>query len=237
MALLELNDIPTYYGAIHALRGVTLSIDEGEIVTLIGANGAGKSTTLRTISGLLRPRQGEITLRGKSIVGMPPHKIVGLGICQSPEGRRVFGRMTVQENLEMGAFSRARTNGLADDYERVYTLFPRLRERIAQHAGTLSGGEQQMLAMGRALMAAPKILLLDEPSMGLSPILVEQIFQIITEINKQGTTVLLVEQNALMALGVANRGYILQTGEIVLTDEASALTRNPAVRDAYLGGG
>ena len=237
MALLELNDVHTYYGAIHALRGVTLSIDEGEIVTLIGANGAGKSTTLRTISGLLKPRQGEITLRGKSIVGMPPHQIVGLGICQSPEGRRVFGRMTVQENLEMGAFSRSGTNGLADDYERVYTLFPRLRERIAQHAGTLSGGEQQMLAMGRALMAAPKILLLDEPSMGLSPILVEQIFQIITEINKQGTTVLLVEQNALMALGVANRGYILQTGEIVLTDEASALTRNPAVRDAYLGGG
>ena len=237
MALLELNDVHTYYGAIHALRGVTLSIDEGEIVTLIGANGAGKSTTLRTISGLLKPRQGEITLRGKSIVGMPPHQIVGLGICQSPEGRRVFGRMTVQENLEMGAFSRSGTNGLADDYERVYTLFPRLRERIAQHAGTLSGGEQQMLAMGRTLMAAPKILLLDEPSMGLSPILVEQIFQIITEINKQGTTVLLVEQNALMALGVANRGYILQTGEIVLTDEASALTRNPAVRDAYLGGG
>jgi branched-chain amino acid transport system ATP-binding protein len=219
------------------LRGVTLSIDEGEIVTLIGANGAGKSTTLRTISGLLKPRQGEITLRGKSIVGMPPHQIVGLGICQSPEGRRVFGRMTVQENLEMGAFSRTGPANLADDYERVYTLFPRLRERIAQHAGTLSGGEQQMLAMGRALMAAPKILLLDEPSMGLSPILVEQIFQIIKEINKQGTTVLLVEQNALMALGVANRGYILQTGEIVLTDEASALTRNPAVRDAYLGGG
>ena len=237
MALLELNDIHTYYGAIHALRGVTLSIDEGEIVTLIGANGAGKSTTLRTISGLLKPRQGEITLRGKSIVGMPPHQIVGLGICQSPEGRRVFGRMTVQENLEMGAFSRTGPANLADDYERVYTLFPRLRERIAQHAGTLSGGEQQMLAMGRALMAAPKILLLDEPSMGLSPILVEQIFQIIKEINKQGTTVLLVEQNALMALGVANRGYILQTGEIVLTDEASALTRNPAVRDAYLGGG
>jgi branched-chain amino acid transport system ATP-binding protein len=237
VALLELNDIHTYYGAIHALRGVTLSIDEGEIVTLIGANGAGKSTTLRTISGLLKPRQGEITLRGKSIVGMPPHQIVGLGICQSPEGRRVFGRMTVQENLEMGAFSRTGPANLADDYERVYTLFPRLRERIAQHAGTLSGGEQQMLAMGRALMAAPKILLLDEPSMGLSPILVEQIFQIIKEINKQGTTVLLVEQNALMALGVANRGYILQTGEIVLTDEASALTRNPAVRDAYLGGG
>jgi branched-chain amino acid transport system ATP-binding protein len=237
MALLELNDVHTYYGAIHALRGVTLSIDEGEIVTLIGSNGAGKSTTLRTISGLLKPRQGQITLRGKKINGMPPHEIVGLGICQSPEGRRVFARMTVHENLEMGAFSRKDTTGLATDFERVYTLFPRLRERTAQHAGTLSGGEQQMLAMGRALMAAPKILLLDEPSMGLSPILVEQIFQIITEINKQGTTVLLVEQNALMALGVAHRGYILQTGEIVLTDEAAALARNPAVREAYLGGG
>jgi branched-chain amino acid transport system ATP-binding protein len=237
MALLEINDIHTYYGAIHALRGVTMTIDEGEIVTLIGANGAGKSTTLRTISGLLKPRQGSITLRGKKIDGMRPHEIVGLGVCQSPEGRRVFARMTVHENLEMGAFSRTDTSGLADDYERVYTLFPRLRERTGQHAGTLSGGEQQMLAMGRALMAAPKILLLDEPSMGLAPILVEQIFQIITEINKQGTTVLLVEQNALMALGVANRGYILQTGEIVLTDEASKLARNPAVREAYLGGG
>jgi branched-chain amino acid transport system ATP-binding protein len=237
VALLELNDIHTYYGAIHALRGVTLSIDEGEIVTLIGSNGAGKSTTLRTISGLLKPRQGEITLRGKAINGMRPHEIVGLGICQSPEGRRVFARMTVHENLEMGAFSRRDTAGLPADFERVYTLFPRLRERTSQAAGTLSGGEQQMLAMGRALMAAPKILLLDEPSMGLAPILVEQIFEIITTINKQGTTVLLVEQNALMALGVANRGYILQTGEIVLTDEAAALARNPAVRDAYLGGG
>jgi len=236
MALLEINDIHTYYGAIHALRGVTLSIDEGEIVTLIGANGAGKSTTLRTISGLIRPREGSITLRGKKIDGMRPHEIVGLGICQSPEGRRVFARMSVHENLEMGAFSRADTSNLANDFERVYTLFPRLRERTSQHAGTLSGGEQQMLAMGRALMAAPKILLLDEPSMGLAPILVEQIFHIITEINKQGTTVLLVEQNALMALGVANRGYILQTGEIVLTDDAAKLARNPAVREAYLGG-
>ncbi|MFL5675537.1 MAG: ABC transporter ATP-binding protein [Chloroflexota bacterium] len=236
MALLELDDIHTYYGAIHALRGVSMTIDEGEIVTLIGANGAGKSTTLRTISGLLRPRLGSITLRGKKIDGMRPHEIVGLGICQSPEGRRVFARMSVHENLEMGAFSRSDKSGLPADFERVYTLFPRLRERTAQHAGTLSGGEQQMLAMGRALMAAPKILLLDEPSMGLAPILVEQIFQIITEINKQGTTVLLVEQNALMALGVANRGYILQTGEIVLTDQASQLARNPAVREAYLGG-
>jgi branched-chain amino acid transport system ATP-binding protein len=234
--LLEVEDLRVHYGKIEAIRGISIEVDEGEIVTLIGANGAGKSTTLRTISGLLRPRQGQITLRGKSIVGMPPHQIVGLGICQSPEGRRVFGRMTVQENLEMGAFSRVRSAEVAAEYERVYTLFPRLRERIAQHAGTLSGGEQQMLAIGRALMADPKILLLDEPSMGLAPILVEQIFEIIKTINKQGTTVLLVEQNALMALGVANRGYILQTGEIVLTDEASALARNPAVRDAYLGG-
>ena len=236
MALLELNDVHTYYGAIHALRGITLSIDEGEIVTLIGANGAGKSTTLRTISGLLKPRQGQITLRGESIAGMAPHRIVGLGVCQSPEGRRVFARMSVHENLEMGAFSRTDKSSLPNDFERVYTLFPRLRERMGQQAGTLSGGEQQMLAIGRALMAAPKILLLDEPSMGLSPILVEQIFEIVTEINKQGTTVLLVEQNALMALGVANRGYILQTGEIVLTDEAAKLARNPAVREAYLGG-
>jgi branched-chain amino acid transport system ATP-binding protein len=237
MPLLELKDIHTYYGAIHALRGISLTIDEGEIVTLIGSNGAGKSTTLRTISGLLKPREGEITLRGKRIDGMRPHEIVTLGLSQSPEGRRVFARMSVHENLEMGAFSRRDTAALPADFERVYTLFPRLRERTAQRAGTLSGGEQQMLAMGRALMAAPKLLLLDEPSMGLSPILVEQIFEIITAINKQGTTVLLVEQNALMALAVANRGYILQTGEIVLSDAAAALARNPAVRDAYLGGG
>ena len=238
MALLELKDVHTYYGAIHALRGVSMTIDEGEIVTLIGSNGAGKSTTLRTISGLLKPRQGEITLRGKRIDGTPPHQIVTLGVSQSPEGRRVFARMSVHENLEMGAFSRRDTaSAVSADFERVYALFPRLRERTAQRAGTLSGGEQQMLAIGRALMAAPKLLLLDEPSMGLAPILVEQIFEIITAINKQGTTVLLVEQNALMALGVANRGYILQTGEIVLTDDATALSRNPAVKEAYLGGG
>ncbi|HEV7603882.1 MAG TPA: ABC transporter ATP-binding protein [Candidatus Limnocylindrales bacterium] len=237
MPLLELKDIHTYYGAIHALRGISMTIDEGEIVTLIGSNGAGKSTTLRTISGLLKPRQGEIRLRDKRIDGIPPHEIVTLGVCQSPEGRRVFARMSVHENLEMGAFSRRDTAAVTADFERVYTLFPRLRERTAQRAGTLSGGEQQMLAIGRALMAAPKLLLLDEPSMGLAPILVEQIFEIITTINKQGTTVLLVEQNALMALGVANRGYILQTGEIVLSDAAASLARNPAVRDAYLGGG
>ena len=236
MALLELTDVHTYYGAIHALRGVSMSIEEGEIVTLIGSNGAGKSTTLRTISGLLRPRQGEIVLRGKRIDGLPPHEIVTLGISQSPEGRRVFARMTVQENLEMGAFARRDRANLAAEFDRVYGLFPRLRERISQRAGTLSGGEQQMLAMGRALMSAPKVLLLDEPSMGLAPILVEQIFDIIKTINEQGSTVLLVEQNALMALGVASRGYILQTGEIVLSDTAAALQTNDGVRAAYLGG-
>jgi branched-chain amino acid transport system ATP-binding protein len=236
VALLELSDVHTYYGAIHALRGVTMSIEEGEIVTLIGSNGAGKSTTLRTISGLLKPRQGEIVLRGKRIDGLPPHEIVTLGISQSPEGRRVFARMTVQENLEMGAFARRDRANLAAEFERVYELFPRLRERISQRAGTLSGGEQQMLAMGRALMSAPKVLLLDEPSMGLAPILVEQIFDIIKTINEQGSTVLLVEQNALMALGVASRGYILQTGEIVLSDTAAALRTNDGVRAAYLGG-
>jgi branched-chain amino acid transport system ATP-binding protein len=236
MALLELNDIHTYYGAIHALRGVTLNVEEGEIVTLIGSNGAGKSTTLRTISGQLRPRQGEITLRGKRIDGRPAHEIVEMGVCQSPEGRRVFSRMSVHENLEMGAFSRNDKAAIQADFERVYGLFPRLKERESQKAGTMSGGEQQMLAIARALMAAPKVLLLDEPSMGLAPILVEQIFEIIKTINEQGTTVLLVEQNALMALAIANRGYILQTGEIVLADEAPALAKNPAVRAAYLGG-
>ena len=236
MALLELNDIHTYYGAIHALRGVTLNVEEGEIVTLIGSNGAGKSTTLRTISGQLRPRQGTITLRGKRIEARPPHEIVELGVCQSPEGRRVFSRMSVHENLEMGAFSRRDKAAISADFERVYGLFPRLKERESQKAGTMSGGEQQMLAIARALMAEPKVLLLDEPSMGLAPILVEQIFDIIKTINQQGTTVLLVEQNALMALAIANRGYILQTGEIVLADEAAALAKNPAVRSAYLGG-
>jgi branched-chain amino acid transport system ATP-binding protein len=235
MALLELRDVHTYYGAIHALRGVSINVEEGEIVTLIGSNGAGKSTTLRTISGLLRPRQGEIKLRDERIDGRRPHEIVALGICQSPEGRRVFSRMSVHENLEMGAFARRDRTTIAADFERVYGLFPRLKERTAQRAGTLSGGEQQMLAIGRALMAAPRVLLLDEPSMGLAPILVEQIFEIIRTINKSGTTVLLVEQNALMALGIANRGYILQTGEIVLTDSAAKLRQNPAVRKAYLG--
>jgi len=236
MALLELKDVHTYYGAIHALRGVSLTVDEGEIVTLIGSNGAGKSTTLRTISGLLRPREGEITLRDQRITGLAPHRIVALGVCQSPEGRRVFARMSVHENLNMGAFARKDKDQVAKDYERVYDLFPRLRERMDQKAGTLSGGEQQMLAIGRALMSAPRVLLLDEPSMGLAPILVEQIFEIIRTINQQGTTVLLVEQNALMALGIAHRGYILQTGEIVLSDVSDNLRRNEAVRRAYLGG-
>ncbi len=235
MALLELRDVHTYYGAIHALRGVTVDVGEGEIVTLIGANGAGKSTTLRTISGLLRPRSGEIRLRGDRIDGRRPHEIVALGVCQSPEGRRVFPRMSVRENLEMGAFARRDRAGLAAEYDRVYGLFPRLLERRDQQAGTLSGGEQQMLAIGRALMAAPKVLLLDEPSMGLAPILVEQIFQIIRTINEQGTAVLLVEQNALMALAIARRGYILQTGEVVLSDKAERLRQDPAVRKAYLG--
>jgi len=236
MALLELKDVHTFYGAIHALRGVSISVEDGEIVTLIGSNGAGKSTTLRTISGLLRPREGTITLEGKRIDQLRPHQIVELGVCQSPEGRRVFARMTVQENLEMGAFSRRDgAAAIATDSDRVYGLFPRLKERISQKAGTLSGGEQQMLAIGRALMSAPRVLLLDEPSMGLAPILVEQIFEIIKTINKQGTTVLLVEQNALMALAIANRGYILQTGEIVLSQDAASLRQNEAVRKSYLG--
>jgi branched-chain amino acid transport system ATP-binding protein len=235
VALLELKDVHTYYGAIHALRGVSFEVEEGEIVTLIGSNGAGKSTTLRTISGLLKPRQGEIWLRGQRIDGKRPHEIVELGVCQSPEGRRVFARMSVQENLEMGAFARRDRAGLPAEYERVYQLVPRLLERKVQKAGTLSGGEQQMLAIGRALMAAPKVLLLDEPSMGLAPILVEQIFDIVKTINEQGTTVLLVEQNALMALGIASRGYILQTGEVVLADTAERLSQDEAVRKAYLG--
>jgi len=235
MALLELRDVHAYYGKIHALKGISLSVEEGEIVTLIGANGAGKSTTLKTISGLLRPRAGSILLEGERIDGRRPHEVVALGICQSPEGRRVFSRMTVIENLEMGAFLRRSGPELAQDFERVWELFPRLQERRNQKAGTLSGGEQQMLAIGRALMARPKVLLLDEPSMGLAPILVELIFEHITNINRQGTTILVVEQNALMALGIAARGYILQTGTIVLADESKRLRQNDEVRKAYLG--
>jgi len=235
MALLEVNDIHTYYGAIHALKGLSIHVDKGEIVTLIGANGAGKSTTLNTICGLLHPRDGVIYLEGEPIQGLPAHTIVLRGVAQAPEGRRVFGRLNVTENLEMGAFARRDKDGIRRDMERVFTLFPRLKERAHQVAGTLSGGEQQMLAIGRALMANPRLLLLDEPSMGLAPILVEAIFDTIREINKQGTTVLLVEQNALMALSVAQRGYVLETGEIVLHDAAAALQENEMVRKAYLG--
>jgi len=236
MALLELRDVHAYYGNIHALKGISLTVDEGEIVTLIGANGAGKTTTLKTISGLLRPRAGEITFDGERIDGLRADQVVRLRITQSPEGRRIFPRMSVQENLEMGAFQRNKGPELDADFERVFTLFPRLRERRWQAGGTLSGGEQQMLAIGRALMASPRLILLDEPSMGLAPILVEQIFDIIKDINAQGTTVLLVEQNALMALGIARRGYILQTGEIVLADDSARLADNPDVKKAYLGG-
>jgi branched-chain amino acid transport system ATP-binding protein len=236
MALLELRDVHTYYGNIHALKGISLTIDKGEIVTLIGSNGAGKSTTLKTISGLLRPREGEIWFDGQRLDGTPAHQVVVRGISQSPEGRRIFPRMTVRENLEMGAFQRPKGAERDADFDRVYTLFPRLKERNSQNGGTLSGGEQQMLAIGRALMARPTVLLLDEPSMGLAPILVEQIFDIVKDINATGTTVLLVEQNALMALGIAKRGYILQTGEIVLQDAADRLMVNPEVQKAYLGG-
>ena len=232
--LLELDDIHTYYGNIHALKGISLHVEKGEVVTLIGSNGAGKSTTLRTISGIQRAREGRVMFDGREIHAMPPHDVVTLGIAQSPEGRHVFARMSVYENLQMGAFSRP-GQSITDDVARVYELFPRLKERRAQKAGTLSGGEQQMLAIGRALMAEPTLLLLDEPSMGLSPILTEQIFKIISDINAQGTTVLLVEQNAQMALNVANRGYVLQTGQIILADTAANLAANEQVRQAYLG--
>jgi branched-chain amino acid transport system ATP-binding protein len=231
--VLQVNDIHTYYGHIHALKGVSIEVQQGEIVSLIGSNGAGKSTTLKTISGLLSPRDGSVMFNGQRISGIPAHKVATLGVAQSPEGRRVFPRMSVLENLEMGAFVRGKVD--QSDLARVLDLFPRLKERIGQKAGTMSGGEQQMLAIGRALMARPTLLLLDEPSMGLSPILVEQIFQIVKEINVQGTTVLLVEQNALMALAISHRGYVLQTGAIVLSDNAPALLRNEMVRKAYLG--
>jgi len=233
--LLELQDVHSYYGNIHALKGISLTVDKGEIVTLIGANGAGKSTTLRTISGIIKPRQGAVKLAGERIDELPAHKVVERGVLQSPEGRRIFPRLSVQENLEMGAFTRTDKDGIAQDMERVFGLFPRLKERATQRGGTLSGGEQQMLAIGRALMGAPKVLLLDEPSMGLAPVLVEQIFSIIKDINKQGITILLVEQNALMALGIAHRGYVLQTGQIVLADSAQGLSENETVQKAYLG--
>jgi branched-chain amino acid transport system ATP-binding protein len=233
--VLRLDDIHVYYGAIHALKGVSLRVGAGEIVTLIGANGAGKSTTLRAINGLNRPRQGSIHFEGRDITTRPPHDIVAGGIAQSPEGRRLFPRMTVTENLEMGAFQRTDKENFQPDMDRVFELFPRLYERRTQKAGTLSGGEQQMCAIGRALMARPKLLLLDEPSMGLAPIFVEKIFEIVLEINAQGTPVLLVEQNALMALESAHRGYVMETGRITLEGPAASLKTNEAVQKAYLG--
>ncbi len=234
--LLHLDNVHAYYGRIHALKGVSVDVYQGEIVTLLGGNGAGKSTTLRTISGLMHPRQGTIALEGRDITGTPAHRLVKQGIGHAPEGRRIFSRMSVLENLQMGAYSRNDRHAFGEDFERVFTLFPRLQERRSQAAGTLSGGEQQMLAIARALMARPKLLLLDEPSMGLAPVLVEQIFRIIVDINSQGTTILLVEQNALMALQVASRGYILQTGRIVLADSSAKLAANEEVKKAYLGG-
>ena len=233
--ILELNDVHTYYGAIHALKGVSLNVGEGEIVTLLGANGAGKSTTLRSISGLNRPRKGTIQFQGQDITQTPAHNVVKRGIAQSPEGRKLFPRMSVTENLEMGAFQRSDKAGIREDMDRVFTLFPRLAERKSQKAGTMSGGEQQMCAIGRALMARPKLLLLDEPSMGLAPIFVEKIFGIVREINEQGTPILLVEQNALMALDAADRGYVLETGKIALEGPAKELRSNEQVRRTYLG--
>ena len=233
--LLELEDVHTFYGSIEALKGVSLEVNEGEVVTLIGANGAGKSTTLRSINGLNTPKKGRIVFKGKDITRRNPHDIVEMGISQSPEGRRLFPHMTVLENLEMGAFQRKDRAGIREDLERVYSLFERLEERKQQRAGTMSGGEQQMCAIGRALMARPKLLMLDEPSMGLAPIFVEKIFEIIREINEQGTTILLVEQNALMALDAAQRGYVMETGRIALHDDAKALRQNEQVQKAYLG--
>jgi branched-chain amino acid transport system ATP-binding protein len=233
--MLVLQDVHSYYGNIHALKGVSLQVEKGEIVTLIGANGAGKSTTIRTITGLLHPRRGAVSLEGKRIDRLLPHQIVQRGVAQAPEGRRIFPRLTVLENLEMGAYIRSDLPNIRADLDRVLQLFPRLKERAAQVGGTLSGGEQQMLAIGRALMARPRLLLLDEPSMGLAPTMVEVIFQTIQEINQQGTTILLVEQNALMALEVAHRGYVLQTGQTVLHDTAANLLQNEVVRKVYLG--
>jgi branched-chain amino acid transport system ATP-binding protein len=233
--ILELENLHVYYGAIHAVKGISLDVGEGEIVTLLGANGAGKSTTLRAINGLNRARDGRITFQGRDITTLRPHEIVSMGIAQSPEGRRLFPRMSVLENLEMGTFQREDRSTYKEDLERVFRLFPRLQERRSQKAGTLSGGEQQMCAIGRALMAHPKLLLLDEPSMGLAPILVERIFEIVVEINREGTPVLLVEQNALMALDVAHRGYVLETGRVVLAGDASSLRNDELVRKTYLG--
>ena len=235
MPLLEIDNMHSYYGHIHALRGISLSVDEGEVVTLIGSNGAGKTTTLRSIHGILPPREGRIVFNGEEIQGTPAHELIGKGIAQSPEGRKIFRRMTVLENLEMGAYYRSDRAEIQRDMDRVFGLFPRLKERIKQEAGTLSGGEQQMLTIGRALMSRPKLLLLDEPSMGLAPVLVERIFETIREINEQGTTILLVEQNANIALEIATRGYVLETGKIVNSAPVERLREDPKVREAYLG--
>jgi len=235
MAMLEVDDIHAYYGNIHALKGLSLRVEKGEIVTLIGANGAGKSTTLKTISGLMKPRLGSVHLDGEDLAPYKAHQIVYKGVSMVPEGRGVFSKLTVDENLDMGAFHRSDASGIEDDRERAFKLFPRLKERRKQIAGTLSGGEQQMLATARALMARPRLLLMDEPSMGLAPVLVESVFETIQEINREGTTILLVEQNAHMALQVAKRGYCLQTGEVVLSDMCGILRRNPMVQKAYLG--
>ena len=233
--MLTIKDLNVYYGSIHALKGISIDVEEGEIVSLIGANGAGKTSILRTISGLVSPKSGDITFNGKSIIKTPANKIVSLGISHVPEGRRVFSNLTVMENLELGAYTRSDKAEMSKDYEMVFSKFPRLKERIKQSAGTLSGGEQQMLAMGRALMSRPKILLMDEPSMGLAPMVVKGIFDIIKEVNKTGTTVLLVEQNAMMALSIANKAYVLETGNIVLSGKASDLLKDDSVRSAYLG--
>jgi branched-chain amino acid transport system ATP-binding protein len=235
VSTLEVQDVHAYYGNIHALNGVSLRVEKGDIVTLIGGNGAGKTTTLRTIAGLINARQGRVLFDGEDLTGKKPHEIVSRGVAMVPEGRGIFARLTVRENLDMGAYIRKDHNGIQSDLERVFAIFPRLKERRTQVGGTLSGGEQQMLAIGRALMARPRLLLLDEPSMGLAPILVESIFATIKAINQEGTTVLLVEQNALMALSIANRGYVVQTGQIVLHDEAAKLRENEMVRKAYLG--
>jgi branched-chain amino acid transport system ATP-binding protein len=235
MPLLELDNVHSFYGHIQALRGISLTVDEGEVVTLIGSNGAGKTTTLRSIHGVLPPREGKIVFAGEEIQGLPAHDMISKGISQSPEGRKIFRRMTVRENLEMGAYHRNDNTTIREDMDWVFELFPRLNERIKQEAGTMSGGEQQMLAIGRAIMSRPKLLLLDEPSMGLAPVLVERIFQTIQEINQQGTTILLVEQNANVALEIATRGYVLETGSIVNSASAEKLREDPKVREAYLG--
>ncbi|WP_084576830.1 ABC transporter ATP-binding protein [Sporomusa malonica] len=234
--MLKVDNINVYYGAIHALKGISVEVKQGEIVTLIGANGAGKSTTLRTISGLLKPKTGQIVFEGQNIAGVPAQNIVKLGISQVPEGRRVFAHMSVLENLELGAYLRSDTKEIKEDMDKVFSRFPRLGERRSQLSGTLSGGEQQMLAMGRALMSRPRILLLDEPSMGLAPLLVKEIFSIIKDINQTGTTILLVEQNAHMALSIANKAYVLETGRIILSGDAKELAASEEIRKAYLGG-